>query len=122
MGLLFLGLLMFAIGIWGLFYCYNMKKNGISVMAEVVDIVRSSSLSNTVDRHLPLFQYKVDGELINSAYRNAKNDAKYEIGDRIEIIYNPRKPKKFIIPTDIELRSAIAFLILGPVVIVWGLL
>lgn len=89
------------------------SKDFISCEASVVDIKQTSNISNgkRYTNYTPIVSYSVEGVSYVERYDQSSTSCKYEIGDTIDIAYNPNKPSDFIIDKDYSIITDMIFMI-----------
>ena len=104
--------------IYGLYLLYNVyaiQRNGVNTRARVLE---RASYWNRGRFTVPMFQYKVDNQQIRSLGVNViKLQEKYEVGDSVEIRYDPKRPKNFIIPNDVSKKLIVICITVGTILV-----
>lgn len=96
-----LGIFCFYTGIKGLIKLAN-AKNYVSCETTVTDIDVTTSVSKgrRYTHYSPIVAYQVQNEHYEEKYDQSSSTCKYQVGDTIDIAYNPAKPADFIIDGD----------------------
>lgn len=122
-----LGLIFAAIGIGMKLYSAKRRKIcTIPASATVVDMIETTSYDHDSHRsrtsYCPVVEYYANGEMITSKFSYSSSPKPYEMGDTLNIMYNPSEPKSFIDLGEktLPLISTI-FMIVGLVCIFIGL-
>ena len=102
------------------------KKCTVETTATVIQLKEESSsdsdglISYT---YYPIIEYKVGERTITEQGITGSNPSKYNINDKVEILYNPDKAEEFIIKGDSSSNwIGIIFIVVGVVVIIAGIL
>ena len=88
----------------GIFLVYSGLKDAKACSVwdagKVVEICRTSSADG--DSYAPVVEFSANGRIIRASARTRKGTARnrvpYQVGDSIQIRYNPERPQSFIIP------------------------
>lgn len=122
-----LGVIFAAIGFGMKMYSAKRRKIcTIPASATVVDMIETTSYNHDSHRsttsYCPVIEYYANGDMITSKFSYSSSPKPYEIGDTLNIMYNPNEPKSFIDLGEktIPLISTI-FAIVGVVCILIGL-
>ena len=125
--ILFIGIIDFIVAIALRIHGKKLAKKCVgSCMAEVVDMRRSATSDHMHDSpgihymYFPKFKYIVDGKEYKAETTMGKELNKVpQIGERVNIFYNPVNPKEIMVPGDDKLFNivSVVMLITGIVII-----
>lgn len=80
--------------------------------------------SNTTDptyTYFPVIEYQVGDRTISQKSRSGQNPPKYQVGQQVEICFNPNNVEEYIIKGDSTPKHlGIGFIVLGSIVVVVG--
>ena len=95
---------------------YLVKNCTVEVKATVVDMKQelSTDEDGTDYIYYPIIEYKASENTIRVTMDSGSNTHAYDIDEKITILYNPKKPKEFIVKGDNTLNIfSIVFMVLG---------
>ena len=118
--LLFIGIISFIVSVALKIHGKKLAKNCVgSCMAEVVDMKRRAGSDHMNDSpgihysYFPVFKYIVDGKEYKAETTMGKELNKVpQIGERINIFYNPVNPKEILVPGDDKLFKIVSVVML----------
>ena len=115
-GVALIGILFIAVGAF-LFVRNNdlVKKCTEETEATVIGMdqeLSTDSDNNNTYMFYPILEYKVDGEIVQSKMIDGSNTPDYKLGDKITILFNPKKTSEFIIKGDIS-SSIMSYVFMG---------
>ncbi|MBQ8131459.1 MAG: DUF3592 domain-containing protein [Bacilli bacterium] len=83
------------------------EKNDVKVCTEeavgtVIEIVEEEDISDdTISyTYYPVIEYEVDGNKISGKSTTGSGNSKYQVNDKVDILYDPNKPSHYIIKGD----------------------
>ena len=107
------GLFFVAIGVAVIIFQRKQNKKCTEVTtATVIDNVHPSH-GSTVGKYAPVFQYTANGQTVTQTSTLAKRPKKYEIGDQVELRYNPNNVNEYYVPGYTSNALAIVFILAG---------
>ena len=92
-------------------------------IATVVDMYEDMSSDEDGIHYVyyPIIEYKVDRNTYHEKMSSGSSNPKYRVNDKLTILYNPDKPKEFIIKGEKDNNIfSIAFIALGVLVTGYG--
>ena len=101
-----------------------LTRNGIKTTATIKDLIESRQ-THSVPVYFPVFEYRAEnGELITAkSYIGLDKRHQLKIGEKVNILYNPKKPGHFLLDTGMDKYwKIIGALIAGVVFIAAGAL
>jgi hypothetical protein len=127
--LLVLGAILLALGIVLVVKNIKLFKNGVSMQAEIIDILKkkrkstdTDGYSTTTDMYYPIFKYTYEGkEYTKESSLGVSNPRKYVKGSRLDVIFMKDTPEKVKIKSVMNLWFIPGLLIfLGVVFLISG--
>ena len=123
---LIIGVVFLGLGIFMYVKNDNLIKNCTTeTTATVVDMkqeLSSDTDSTTSYMYYPIIEYVVDGNTIRTQIDSGSSSPKYNINEKITILYNPNKVKEFIVKGEKTLSIfSIVFMALGALISVYGI-
>ncbi len=132
--IILLGVVFFLIG----FSFYKKHKNLKSVctmptMGKVTGMSKEESVSTETDNdgntkkttrinYYPVFQYIVDGKIIEKKSTTGTNRPRFTEGQNINVLFNPNNPEQFYVVEDkASGRFGIYFMLFSLVIIIFGI-
>ena len=100
----------------------------IEAEATVVEIEEVRERSKNEDEmydyiYYPILEYKAGDKLLKVKHKTGSNPSKYEVGDKVTILYNENKVDEFIIKGDKNLKyGPIIFIAIGIILIASGII
>ena len=91
----FANLFLMGFCLWGVYAAntaYRLEQNGEVVQGEVVRLEESSSTEGGCCVYSPVIEFEVNGQAYSFESSNASYPPAYEVGERVEIIYDPANP------------------------------
>ena len=80
--------------------------------ATVIDNVHPG-YGSSVRKFMPVFQYTVNGQTVTQKSTIARKPKKYEIGDQVELRYNPNNINEYYVPGYTSKSLGIIFILAG---------
>lgn len=113
------------LGILILFKHFYLKKICTELsIGQVVDIITSHNTDSDGNTHTtlyPVFEYTVDGETYTKKSSYGSNTCKFDLGESVDIYYNPKNPKQYFVPNDnTSLALGIIFIVV-PLIFLFGI-
>ena len=118
-----IGVIFIAVGAFMFFKNDSLSKNCTNeASATVVDM--KEELSTDDDNsyvYYPIIEYAANGENVRVTMSSGSSTPAYNIGDKIDILYNPKKVKEFIVKGDKSSNIfSIVFMVLGVFITGYG--
>ena len=109
----FFGLFFVVVGVAMIMFQKSQNKKCTEVTtATVIDNVHPDH-GSTVGKYMPVFQYIVNGQTITQTSSLASKPKKYEIGDKVELHYNPDNVNEYYVPGYNSSKLGIIFILAG---------
>ena len=90
----------------------------------VVELIRERDSDSTTDHtytYFPVIEYKVGDQTISQKSRSGQNPPKYQVGQQVEIYYNPNNVEEYFIKGDLTPKFfGIGFTALGSIAVAIG--
>ena len=124
---LLVGIIFVAAGILVMKQGDNLKKRCTEeTIGTVVEVVCETSYSETENQYsytyYPVIEYQVGDRTISQISRAGQNPPKYQVGQQVEIYYNPNDVEEYIIKGDSTPQFfGIGFIVLGSIAVAIGL-
>lgn len=107
------GLFFVVIGVALIMLRKSQNKNCTEVTtATVIDNVHPSH-GSTVGKYAPVFQFTANGQTVTQTSSLASKPKKYEIGDQVELRYNPNNVNEYYVPGYTSNTLGIIFIVAG---------
>ena len=121
------GIIFAGIGIFLLINGNELKKRCTAeTVGTVVEIVREESTDSDGDMeytYYPIIEYKAGDSVINRKSSAGSSSSKYNVNDKVDILYNPNKAEEFIIKGDNSSNIlGIIFIVVGIIVAIFGVI
>lgn len=115
--LLIVGIIFIAIGVLMYIKNSNLVKNcTVETEATVEDMKQefSTDSDGTTYMYYPIIEYKAGEDTVRVTMDRGSSTPAYDINEKITILYNPNKPKEFIVKGDkFSNIFSIVFMVLG---------
>ena len=122
---LIIGIIFLAAGIFLFYRSVSLtKKCTKETTATVVDMKQEFDTDGDSADYMyyPILEYVVDGKTIRVTMSNGSSTPAYNINQKITVLYNPSKPKEFIVKGDKSSNViGIIFMTLGVVISGYGI-
>lgn len=120
------GIIFLAVGIFVLVNGGNMaKKCTEPITAEVINIEKSESTDEdgfTSYTYTPIVEYTVGDKTVAKSSGKGASAPEYQIGDKIDLLYNPNNVEEFIIAGDNSYKIiGIVGIVVGALVLIAGI-
>ncbi|MCW5876693.1 MAG: DUF3592 domain-containing protein [Anaerolineales bacterium] len=89
---------------------YRLYTGGERTIAHVVRMVSSSDSEGDCCVYSPVFEYTVEGQQYGFESRNASSPPAYQVGQQVEILYNPEDPNDAVVNSFFEMWLVTALL------------
>jgi hypothetical protein len=124
--LLIIGLALLVGGIVILTKNLKLSKKGISMAAEIVEVIKkretstdSEGYTSTRDMYYPIYKYEYkDVEYQNQSNVGVSNKRKYKVGDTLNIVFLEESPEKSKVKNFLSMWLTPGILIIAGVIIV----
>ena len=99
-------------------------EQAIGTVVEVICERDSNTTSDDITyTYFPVIEYQVGDRTISQRSRSGQTPPKYQVGDQVEIYYNPNDVEEFIIKGDLTPKYfGIGFTVIGAIVAVIGVI
>lgn len=102
------------------------KRCTASVEGTVIEIIAEDSTDDdgfTTYTYYPVIQYIVDGKTVSKKSSSGSNPSKYNVNDKVDILYDPNKVEDYIIEGDTTTNIlGIVFIVAGLAVAIIGVI
>ena len=119
------GILFLVVGVFMYFKNNNLIKNcTVEAIATVVDMKQELSTDSDDASYLyyPIIEYKAGANTIRVTMDSGSSTPRYNINDKITVLYNPNNTKEFIVKGEKGSNIfSIVFIILGVIVTGFGI-
>jgi hypothetical protein len=102
---IFGNLFFLAFCLWGAYAAYNsynLGKNGETTTGIVTKLEESSDSDGTCCTYSPVIEFRASGQTYTFESDNASYPPEYEVGQEVNILYNPQKPNNAQINKPLE--------------------